>query len=64
MLNVELYVTVIKKDYKRDPERGHKHYFDFLLREQKEQSKRKGKKARWDQRTRDYKAYLKQKSIR
>lgn len=52
------------RDYKHDPERGRKRYFDSLLNEQKEKSKRKGKKARWDKRTRDYRTYLKKKSIR
>ena len=55
-----------KKDawHRKDTKKATKYYFDFLLREQKEQSKRKGKKVRWDKKTRDYKAYLKTKSIR
>lgn len=60
-----------KKEYKHDPERGRKHYFAFLLREQKEQSKRKGNKARWSSAVKARKAlekkfkdHLTQKSIR
>jgi hypothetical protein len=41
-----------------------KHYFNILLREQRQKSKRQGDKARWDNRKREYKAYLKKKSIR
>lgn len=41
-----------------------KHYFNILLREQKEKSKRKGDKARWDNRKREYKAHLKRKSLK
>lgn len=55
-----------KNAYDRESHIKHikKHYFNILLREQKEQSKRQGKKARWDKHTRDYKTYLKTKSIR
>lgn len=55
-----------KKDswYKQDSKKASKYYFVELVRQQKHKSKRQGKKARWDKRTRDYKTYLKTKSIR
>lgn len=53
--------TYYKKSrwHKQDPEKATKYYFAEILRQQKEKSKRKGKKARWDKHIRDYKAYFK-----
>jgi hypothetical protein len=43
-----------KKDYKHNPKRGVKHYFNALLREQQLKSNRQGNKRRWTKAHREY----------